>query len=381
MNSCEAYKVLLNVRWKSGAQKLHHLSLFPQVKPILGLALNPYITFGVTDPGVAGTGINDFKAGGVKLLLDRLANRHLTGQAAIDTVSQVQRDLTKESAALLGIILDKNPRIGVAAKSVNKIWPGLIPVHEVMLCKKFEANKVVFPCYMEPKLDGIRGTVSNGQFFTRNGLKIQGLEVLEEELKSLPQHEWDGELTIPGLSFQKASGLLRSDESTPTAVFTIFAARDTSLNELLKQGLRRETPNIVFISAILCYRLPDVYHEYERFRELGFEGAIVKNPHYKYAGKRSWDWMKLKPSEDGEFKIIGMYEGEGKYVSQLGGITVDFNGKPNDVGTGFSDEQRYEFWNEPSKCPVGLMAHIEYMEKTDDGNMRHSRFKDLRWDK
>lgn len=328
-----------------------------------------------------GRGTDDFKSAGIKELLGDLANRRLTGQAAIDAVVNAQVRMTKESAALFGVILDKNPRIGVAAKSVNKIWPDLIPVHEVMLCKKFEASKVVFPCYVEPKLDGIRGTVSNGRFFTRNGLIIQGLEVLEEELKSLPQHEWDGELTIPGYTFQKASGLLRSDESTPTAVFTIFAARDASLNELLKKGLRRETPNIAFISAVLCYRLPDVYHEYERFRELGFEGAIVKNPHYKYAGKRSWDWMKLKPTEDGEFKITGLYEGEGKYAGMLGGITVDFHGKPNDVGTGFSDEQRYEFWNNPDKCPVGKMAHIEYMEKTDDGNMRHSRFKDIRWDK
>lgn len=381
MNSCDAYRVLMAVGRKSGAEKLHHLSLFPQVKPILKLALNPYITFGVTDPRMKGRGTDDFKSAGIKELLGDLANRHLTGQAAIDAVVNAQVHMTKESAALLGIILDKNPRIGVAAKSVNKIWPGLIPVHEVMLCKKFEADKVVFPCYVEPKLDGIRGTVSNGQFFTRNGLKIKGLEVLEEELKSLPQHEWDGELTIPGLSFQKASGLLRSDEFTPTAVFTIFAARDTSLNELLKQGLQRRTEHVVFISAILCYRLPDVYHEYERLRELGFEGAIVKNPHYKYAGKRSWDWMKLKPSEDGEFKITGMYGGEGKYEGRLGGITVDFHGKPNDVGTGFSDKQRYEFWNHPDKCPVGEMAHIEYMEKTDDGNMRHSRFKDIRWDK
>lgn len=381
MNSCDAYRVLMAVGRKSGAEKLHHLSLFPQVKPILELALSPYSAFGVTDPCMKGRGTDDFKSAGIKELLGDLANRRLTGQAAIDAVVDAQVRMTKESAALLGIILDKNPRIGVAAKSINKIWPGLIPVHEVMLCKKFEASKVVFPCYAEPKLDGIRGTVSNGQFFTRNGLKIKGLEVLEEELKSLPQHGWDGELTIPGLSFQKASGLLRSDESTPTAVFTIFAARDTSLNELLKQGLRRQTEHIVFIPAILCYHLPDVYREYERFRELGFEGAIIKNPHYKYAGKRSWDWMKLKPTEDGEFKVMGVYEGEGKYKSQLGGITVDFHGKPNDVGTGFSDEQRYEFWNRLDKCPVGLMAHIEYMEKTDDGNMRHSRFKDIRWDK
>jgi len=303
MNSCDAYRILMAVGRKSGAQKMHHLSLFPQVKPILELALNPYITFGVTNPGIEGTGLRNFKSAGIKGLLEDLANRRLTGQQATNLVSQTQSSLTRESAILLGLILDKNLRIGVAATSVNKIWPGLIPVHEVMLCKKFGVHKVVFPCYAEPKLDGIRGIVKNGQFFTRRGLVIQGLEVLEEELKSLPQHEWDGELTIPGLSFQKTTGLLRSAESTPTALFTIFAARDTSLYGLLKQGLRRETPNIAFNFATPCYSLSDVYCEYERFRELGFEGAVIKNPHYKYAGIRSWDWMKLKPMEDGEYKI------------------------------------------------------------------------------
>ena len=380
MNSCEAYRVLMQVKRKSGNEKALFLSQFPQVKPILNLALNPYITFGITDPGQRGEGTNDFKTGGVKDLLDRLASRKLTGNAALAQVHSVQKLLTKESAALLGIILDKNPCIGLGAKSINKIWPGLIPVHEVMLCKIFEARRVQYPCFIEPKLDGIRGTWVNGAFRTRNGLKIQGLEVLEEEIKSLLPFEWDGELTIPGLSFQEASGQLRSDASTPNAQFTIFAARNASLAAFHDKE-KSVPPHICFVPAIKCFFLDDIYREYNRFRDLGFEGAVVKRPEYKYVGARTYDWMKLKPQEDGEFKVTGMYEGEGKYVGQLGGITVDFNGKPNDVGTGFTDEQRYQFWNHPDKCPVGQMAHIEFMEKTDDGNMRHSRFKDIRWDK
>lgn len=380
MNSCEAYRALMTVKRKSGSEKAHFLSLFPQVKPILNLALNPYITFGVTDPGIEGKGTLNFKSAQVKALLDVLANRLLTGNEALDQVRQTQRMMTKESAALLGIILDKNPRIGLGAKSINKIWPGLIPVHEVMLCKPFDPRKVTFPCYVEPKIDGIRATWVNGAFRTRNGLKIQGLEVLEEEIKSLLPFEWDGELTIPGLSFQEASGQLRSDASTPNAQFTIFAARNASLAAFHDKE-KSVPPHICFVPAIKCFFLDDIYREYSRFRDLGFEGAVVKRPEYKYVGARTYDWMKLKPLEDGEFKVTGMYEGEGKYKGQLGGITVDFNGRPNDVGTGFTDEQRYSYWNNPAWNPVGQMAHIEFMEKTDDGNMRHSRFKDIRWDK
>lgn len=381
MNSCEAYKVLMNVQRKRGNEKLSYLEKYPQVKPILQLALDPYTTFGVTDPKVPGTGSNNFKTAGIKQLLDDLASRRLTGNRALDMVFHAQSCMTKESAALLGLILDKNPRIGVAAKSVNKIWPGLIPVHEVMLCKTFDPSKVIFPCVVEPKIDGIRGTVVDGPLFTRKGLKIYGLEVIERELELLPPYEWDGELTIPGHTFQKASGRLRSDEATPDAVFTIFGARNTqSYYDFLQHSPEaRDYEHIKFAPHTWCHSLEDIYKAYQSFRDEGYEGAVIKNPQYKYCGARTWDWMKLKPLEDGEFVVTGMYEGEGKYAGMLGGITVDFHGLSNDVGSGFSDEQRSKFWVEDNI--VGKLAHIEYMEKTDDGNMRHSRFKDIRWDK
>lgn len=152
-------------------------------------------------------------------------------------------------------------------------------------------------------------------------------------------------------------------------------------------------------------------HENQRGEELldeacraGWEGLIAKRAESRYVSKRSSDWLKLKCARGQELVIGGFTEPEGSRIGfralHLGYYedgTLRYAGK---VGTGFDHEvlerlakdlgriaresspfvdlerARGTTWVEPE-----LVAEIGFTEWTDDGKLRHPRFRGLRRDK
>lgn len=98
----------------------------------------------------------------------------------------------------------------------------------------------------------------------------------------------------------------------------------------------------------------------------GFEGLVLRQ------GDR---WLKVKPKETYDVLVTGKIEGTNKYVGKLGALTTDMG----NVGTGLTDKDREELWNNPDI--VGTYIEVECMSLTPDGKFRHPVFKRLRWDK
>ena len=61
---------------------------------------------------------------------------------------------------------------------------------------------------------------------------------------------------------------------------------------------------------------------YQEFLDQGYEGAVLKTSDHVYqpsAGtRRSLDWIKLKPKESTEGKIVDILEGEGQHKGMVG---------------------------------------------------------------
>ena len=98
-------------------------------------------------------------------------------------------------------ILQKNLSIGASTKTVNKIFPGLIPTFDVSLAGKFEEKRIegMSEVAIEPKLDGIRcfSIVENGKalLYARSGKLISNFDsTIGSELASLPEGCYDGEI-------------------------------------------------------------------------------------------------------------------------------------------------------------------------------------------
>jgi len=144
---------------------------------------------------------------------------------------------------------------------------------------------------------------------------------------------------------------------------------------------------------------------FQTAREKGWEGIMAKKADATYRQSRSSDWLKFKCDRGQEFVIGGFTEPEGGregFGALLIGYYDDgdlvYAGK---VGTGYDDDFLRDFRQHMDRLerktspfdrgdvpdtrvhfitpdPVG---EVDFTEWTDDGRLRHPRFKGLRRDK
>jgi DNA ligase D-like protein (predicted ligase) len=144
---------------------------------------------------------------------------------------------------------------------------------------------------------------------------------------------------------------------------------------------------------------------YRRAKQKGWEGIIAKRGDSFYLSKRSRDWLKFKCSLGQEF-VIGGYTSPQGSRQDFGALLIGYYDTKGElhyagkVGTGYSFEtlniignklRRLETKKSPFKStPKEKEAHwirpqlvceVEFTEWTNDGKLRHPRFKGLRKDK
>ena len=89
--------------------------------------------------------------------------------------------------------------------------------------------------------------------------------------------------------------------------------------------------------------------------DAGFEGIMIKDIDAKYECKRSASWLKMKPFIEVSLEVTAVEEGTGRNVGKLGALVCD--GIDDDkrivvnVGSGFSDSDRKEFWEDKDVLP------------------------------
>ncbi|MDR2320377.1 MAG: non-homologous end-joining DNA ligase [Microbacterium sp.] len=144
---------------------------------------------------------------------------------------------------------------------------------------------------------------------------------------------------------------------------------------------------------------------------LDLEGVVVKDPASSYAsGGRSPRWLKIKLTRAQEVVIVGIRPGKGDRAGRIGSLllAIPEPSLPSGlryvgrVGTGFTDRTlqdlgaRLEVLRIPSPAVDGvpvadasdalwvrpeLVGEVEFANWTDDGVLRHSRWRGLRPDK
>lgn len=304
-------------------------------------------------------------------------------------------------------LITKNIKLGCDAKTVNSVLgKGFIPSFEIQLAEKYfeKPNKVVSNFTLTEKLDGFRlATIIHNdkiEFYSRQGQLVEGLVEVEEDMKAfckankLHNAFFDGELVAVNCEE------LSSDENykvvTKTArtkgikrglKYNIF---DTlSYEEFMSQNCdteyykRRQLLNELSKNVNLTHIniLPVLYNgsdkdmimEYlNKARENHKEGIMINLDNGMYEFKRTTNLLKVKVMQDADLKIVDVYEGTGKNKGKLGGIIIEFIYKDNtyrcECGSGFSDDERIDYWNNPEKI-LNKIATIQYFEisKNDNG--------------
>jgi len=110
---------------------------------------------------------------------NEFATRNVTGNAAIELLTNVLESLYEADAGVVEKIIKKDLRCGVSEATANKIWPKLVSTYPVMLASGFDqklVDKIKFPAYCQLKLDGMRfnAIVRNGtvEYRSRNGKEL-----------------------------------------------------------------------------------------------------------------------------------------------------------------------------------------------------------------
>lgn len=377
------------------------------VKDLLEAALNPYRTFQftkmpckftgqLTDPSWSDIDWHDC----YMAMLKDLELRLTTGNQAKETVAAVMKCFNEEAFNIYSKVLIKAP-IGVTAKTVNKVFPNLIPEFNLMLAPNEIADitKVKYPVNVQPKLDGYRCVYHNGAMFSRSGKSFANKNISEyfASVFAINEYTLDGELYAPGYNFNQLQTILNTQEARLPAglklyIYDAMTTKDWEAKMCQKpyqarlKALQEVVANIgdhqkvLAISNDLANTSKEVVDLYKTYLKQGLEGVMLKAPDGLYRWKRvtvrSGEMLKVKPYKTEDLEVTDIYDGEGKYVGMAGGVVVDFNGVAVRCGSGFDDATREAMAKSPDDY-IGKVAEIRYLEVTEDGSLRHPSF--LRW--
>lgn len=399
------------------------------MKCLLRCAYNPFLQFNIKKLPISmssckGTQIELRKYQMFLDLLVKLNARKITGNAAISELSSLLMECTQSEYKWYTRVLQKDLKIGLADKGINKVFKGLIPTYEVLLADKIAPedlnldtpkvlkmlpNRIV----TQYKIDGYRLNIHvNDQgevtIRTRNGKPVSGYTDLEMEAASkLPRgYVYDGEIVAPEL-FQWISQNMKSQrevvanrdlfaevmshafshEDNKQGIFNMFdmipmdqwnSQKTTETLETRTLRIKRvieplELHHIVVVPTSRVYLknnaedLAEIVEQFHQFLNMGWEGLMIKNWDSLYEFKRSKNLLKMKLMDTIDLTVVGVYEGTGKYEGMMGGVYVDFRGYQVGVGSGWSDEQRQYYWNHKNEI-LGKTLEIAYQAVSKNKN-------------
>jgi ATP-dependent DNA ligase len=252
-----------------------------------------------------------------------------------------------------------------------------------MLAKIFNPSRFS-PCYVQPKLNGIRALAQAGTLVSRDGHAWNPgvLPHIEHALERLPDDlVFDGELYCHGMSLQeinKRVAVKRLDAHKDCMVisyniFDVVGLEPYSERYLQLLTLLRDTVHpLAIVPTFFAKNAAIADALFNRFKRGGYEGSMHRVPHDPYSlphvctnkENRSLSLLKRKSWQDLDGEILDVIEGEGKHLGMVGSLLVRWNGITFYAGSGLSDEERIAFWNSP---PIGHEVKIQYEVLSDTG--------------
>jgi len=266
-----------------------------------------------------------------------------------------------------------------------------------MLAKEYEKekHKIVYPCYVQPKLDGMRSLGGKDKpLISRKGKKITTMSHIQADLNTLPSEYYlDGELYAHGKSFQENMKIIKKDRGQETKnvkyhVYDLvcekisFTERYDELKSIVK-----DLPNIEIVPRITIQNEQELKHHHKLFINAGYEGTIVRHSEASYAiDKRDSQLLKYKDFQDVALKILDVIPMD-KDTEQGSFIFTWVGAKGHPIGDDilgcgmrFSHAERADMLKNKEKY-IGKTAELRFFEFSDEGVPRHPVAIGIRLDK
>lgn len=381
------------------------------IKKVILYVYHPYWNFGVTPENLKKR--SDLVAGDEEaysylfILLDGLADRHITGHTALAAVNRFIEDYS-EFSDLLYQVFNRNLETRATTTIINRVWPNFIPTFEVSLAQ--DAAKVKGVDLLDKtwivsrKLDGVRcicmigkGTV---KFFSRNGKEFHTLGRIEEAVLQLGLKDiiLDGEICLmnedgtddfqgimkqiqrKGHTIQNPKfwvfdilepGEFAGETQSPSFE-TRIETRQHQIDPIQTSGILEVLPQIRILDETSLDELK------AESKDQNWEGLIAKRD-VPYQKGRTKNMLKIKEFFDAEYVVTGLIMGpqrvivNGKEVEEemLSAVTIEHKGSKVQVGSGFTIDERRHYLAHPEEI-LGATITTQFFEESTDQHGNHS---------
>ena len=324
-------------------------------------------------------------------MIEKLASENINNSLRVDVITFLSTKSVEEQDLWI-YILTKDLKCGISSKIINKAIPKLIP--EFNIQQAYPLDKYPFKkkewFVLEEKLNGINCSYVNGIMLSRQGKEIINLSHLTKELEQLSFKNYyfngelvrhnEGELTN-GENFRETTSIVNSDAEDKTnidlIVFDLLPLEEfydgksklkykDRLNQLKQLKQEAEEKGLVHLYIPKIYYEGDDNTVIDKYLDQATredkEGLMcIKNGVWK--NKRSSTILKVKKFMNADCEIIGYEEGTGRLEGKLGSFIIDYKGNKVNVGSGYTDDERIEFWQHRDDY-IGRILQVKFKEES-----------------
>lgn len=327
-------------------------------------------------------GVDEFTATDIQNIIDTIAGRKLTGNAARQYLTDIWNRLDEENRMLLEWMIAGDIRAGMSASTINKAFPELITQEVYMRCAGLDAmDKATFfdgrDHYSQTKADGMfanflikertdfevtsrQGETHPPEFYEHIAADLRKRvtsptmffgEMLVREIatgKILPRAEGNGMLN----ALRQGEGLDGFEvtyvvwDAIPASQFlkknkykVPYSKRFANVQALLAGP----SAYVSIIETKLVKSWEEAFAHYSEKLAEGQEGTVIKHADGEWAdGTSKWQ-IKLKLVVDVDLRVMGFSIGKGKHAATFGSLQMETCDSLLSVGvSGIPDKLRKE---------------------------------------
>lgn len=346
-------------------------------------------------------------------VLNLLKSGEVRGNKGIELLTTTLSMLSDRDSKVFELIMGRDIKSGINAKSINKVYKGLIPETHYQRCSKLDEKtikNISYPGILQKKADGLfsygfkhKGNIyfstRNGTIFECDSIKesmidmpdnivIMGEFILRKDGKDIDRKTGNGLINSYIKRFDTMVKLEESNKNKDILVKSleewdytnkhiIFEVWDTityteynnkSSNEpygyrlqyLEEEILHNNPSNIKLIETHIVNNIEEAKRLGQKYIDNGYEGAILKDSNSLWKDGTSRDMLKIKSILDADLLCVGIEEGTGKNSGKVGSLLLESKCGllKTKCGTGLTDKDR----DLPFDYYIGKVVEVQYNE-------------------
>jgi ATP-dependent DNA ligase len=309
--------------------------------------------------------------------------------------------------ALIRAAGEYNSKISNGYTTDKKVTKTKADLYYAMAAKKYEdeKSKIVFPCYSQPKLDGVRClmTMHDSKVikYSRDHNPWPNFDEFDKLLKPIFEQYLgiviDGELYKHGKRLQEIVGVARNEKKSMElnyCIFDVFLPEEPQLTfeqryEILQEvSTLVENPRVIFVETTIANNFKDLDNLYQKYVKHNYEGQMIRMRDAPYAISklreiRSGAILKRKKKFTEEYEFVRAIAAEnGRAKNTFIGIFKTKDGREfRATPKGMSIPEMREFLtlvNKEIAKYSGKMATIEFEDISKDGIPLRPKFVTFR---